>query len=106
LRHCGFAVPQAEQAHAYLWLRLSNAGHVDIVEGGRKLRYLRSYRNQAHYDIEDLFAHDRAIDAMNLADDIIKLLEAAAAMPALPTQITATIRIYERDVLRQTTWQT
>ena len=28
LQDCGFAVPAAEQAHAYLWLRLANAGPI------------------------------------------------------------------------------
>lgn len=26
----GFQVPRGEQAHAYLWKRLSNSGHVDV----------------------------------------------------------------------------
>jgi uncharacterized protein (UPF0332 family) len=26
----GFSVPRGEQAHAYLWLRLTNSGHPDV----------------------------------------------------------------------------
>jgi uncharacterized protein (UPF0332 family) len=33
----GFYVPQADKAHGYLWLRLSNAGHTDVVRAGRQL---------------------------------------------------------------------
>src|SRR5258707_15756652 len=32
---CGFGVPQAEQAHGYLWLRLCNSGHLDVAKAGR-----------------------------------------------------------------------
>src|SRR5207247_5822669 len=30
LSRCGFTVPHADQAHAYLWMRLANCGHVDL----------------------------------------------------------------------------
>ena len=36
----GFVVPSADQAHAYLWLRLANAGHPDVNRAGNDLRYL------------------------------------------------------------------
>jgi uncharacterized protein (UPF0332 family) len=48
---CGFAVPRADQAHAYLWLRLSNAGHPDVQQAGAQLSFLRQERNRADYDI-------------------------------------------------------
>src|SRR5207244_2339025 len=31
----GFDAPVGDQAHAYLWLRLSNCGHPDVAEAGR-----------------------------------------------------------------------
>ena len=31
---CGFAAPRGEQAHAYLWLRLSNADDADVEDAG------------------------------------------------------------------------
>src|SRR5579864_8909142 len=52
LNECGFAVPRADQAHAYLWLRLSNAGHPDVQKAGAQLSFLRQERNKADYDIE------------------------------------------------------
>ncbi len=30
LQQSGFNVPQGEQAHGYLWLRLANSGHPDV----------------------------------------------------------------------------
>jgi hypothetical protein len=38
LQRCGFTVPDGDQAHAYLWLRLSNAGHPDVRQAGLDLR--------------------------------------------------------------------
>src|SRR5579883_2185536 len=46
----GFRVPQAERAHGYLWLRLSNAGHADTMKAGSRLGLLRRQRNWADYD--------------------------------------------------------
>jgi hypothetical protein len=31
LRQGGFRVPDAERGHAYVWLRLSNPGHPDVI---------------------------------------------------------------------------
>jgi uncharacterized protein (UPF0332 family) len=105
LQRCGFAVPQAEQAHGYLWLRLSNAGQPDIARAGRELRNLRTDRNEGDYDIDDPFDQQLAVDAVQHASDVINLLDAAANTPTVVTQITEAIRTYERDVLRQVTWQ-
>jgi uncharacterized protein (UPF0332 family) len=52
LRQGGFVVPQGEQAHAYLYLRLGNAGQPDVVAAGRDLNFLRTVRNRADYDID------------------------------------------------------
>src|SRR5690242_5923842 len=46
----GFRVPQADRAHGYLWLRLSNAGVAEVQEAGRNLNDLRRERNHADYD--------------------------------------------------------
>jgi uncharacterized protein (UPF0332 family) len=52
LRTLGFQVPKAEQAHAYLWLRLSNCGDQHLQQAGTELKRLRRDRNVADYDIE------------------------------------------------------
>jgi hypothetical protein len=105
LRQCGFAVPQAEGAHGYLWLRLSNASHPDIEQVGRRLRDLRGYRNQAHYEIDTPFPHFLAAETVHAAYDALKLLEEVLTLPTVLVAITEAVRAYERDILQQVTWQ-
>lgn len=105
LRQAGFAVPQADQAHASLWLRLANSGHPDVQQAGRDLHYLRGRRNWADYDLDQPFAQTLALDNVLAASTIIQLLQAAATRPLVLGAITDAIRIYERDVLGQVTWQ-
>ena len=105
LRQCGFAVPKSEQGHAYLWLRLSNCGHPDLAHAGAELNDLRSQRNWADYDFDQPMEQSAAGDYVQAARDVVHLLELAAPMPALLSQITTAIRGYERDVLKEVTWQ-
>ena len=105
LRHCGFAVPRAEQAHAYLWLRLSNCGHADLAHAGAELNDLRSQRNWADYDFDRPLNQPTAADYVQAARDLLHLLDLAATMPALLSQITGVIRAYEHDVLGEVTWR-
>jgi uncharacterized protein (UPF0332 family) len=105
LGRCGFGVPDADQAHAYLWLRLCNSGQPDIKRAGEDLQYLRKIRNQADYDIDDPFDQRQAVEVVQQATDIIIVLEAAATTPTVLTRITDAMRTYERDVLRQVTWR-
>src|SRR5713101_8397962 len=51
LEDLGFTVPQADRAHAYLWLRLSNCGHLQLTDAGRVLNDLRRQRNWSDYDL-------------------------------------------------------
>jgi uncharacterized protein (UPF0332 family) len=101
---CGFDVPRADQAHAYLWLRLANSGHPDVQQAGDELNDLRRVRNWADYDVERDFPHTTAADFVQLAESLLTLLQTAAAEAGVRTQITAAIRVYERDVLREVTW--
>jgi hypothetical protein len=105
MRRCGFAVPQGDQAHGYLWLRLANAGHPDVRRIGLRLNYLRTVRNRADYDLDRPFLHSVAFGQVQAADDLIKLLDTLPTVPTLLARITDAIRIYERDVLGQVTWQ-
>ena len=102
---CGFSVPRADQAHAYVWLRLSNAGHPDISQAGLDLADLRSKRNWADYDLDRPVADTDAVIWVQTANDIIKLLDQVPALPHVQQQITDAIKVYERDVLKQVTWQ-
>lgn len=104
LQRCGFTVPSGEQAHAYLWMRLSNAGRPDVQRIGSDLSNLRGVRNQADYVLERPFDNGTAVGYVQTAATIIQLLEAVPTTPPVQSQITEALRTYERDVLRQTTW--
>jgi uncharacterized protein (UPF0332 family) len=105
LRQCGFSVPQEDQAHVYLWMRLSNGGHPDVSQAGRNLRHLRNRRNQADYDLALPLDQRQAVDLVQVAADILDLLEQVSATPVVRDAARDAIRVYERDVLRQVTWR-
>lgn len=46
----GFRVPRASQAHAYLWMRLSNSSASNTDQAGADLNDLQRERNRADYD--------------------------------------------------------
>lgn len=104
LRDFGFQAPRADQAHAYLWLRLTNCGHASVGLAGSDLNALRRDRNRADYDVEQPFAQQTALSHVQSARQIIQILDTARLEPTR-TQITDTMKIYERDVLKQVTWQ-
>jgi uncharacterized protein (UPF0332 family) len=104
LLRCGFAVPRADQAHTYLWRRLANAGHLDVVDAGNDANHLRSLRNSADYDIDRAMDQLSATGYLQLAGSISRLLEEVEADAVIRTRITETMKTYERDVLGQVTW--
>jgi uncharacterized protein (UPF0332 family) len=99
-----FRVPQADRAHGYLWLRLSNAGVAQVQEAGRWLNDLRRQRNRADYDDRRTVLQADAADNVRFAGEAIQAFDAAALEP-VRTQITDVMKVYERDVLRDVTWQ-
>ncbi len=103
LLRLGFAVPRAERAHAYLWLRLANAGHADVEIAGNRLNHLRGERSAADYDEHRAWGRLLAARHVRTAEDIIQALDAAAVEP-IRTQITDALKIYERDVLHDVAW--
>jgi len=60
LHQCGFLVVSGEQAHAFMWMRLANSGHPDVVAAGKDLSELRRNRNWADYELERAYHHDVA----------------------------------------------
>ena len=100
----GFRTPRADQAHAYLWLRLSNSGHPDVNNAGRDLNHLRGSRNRADYDFDTPIGQMEALDLVQSATDIIQLLDTLAKEPAILARVLDAIKVYERDVLREATW--
>lgn len=103
LTSLNFAVPLAERAHGYLWLRLANAGHADVRNAGNRLNALRRERNRADYDAHISVIQSIARTHVRRAEEIIQALDAAAIDP-VRTQITDAMKIYERDVLKDVTW--
>jgi uncharacterized protein (UPF0332 family) len=98
-----FRVPHADRAHAYLWLRLANAGVADVQLAGNRLNALRHQRNRADYSARPSLLQTTAVNEIRNAQNIIQALDAAAVDP-VRTKITDAMRVYERDVLRDATW--
>jgi uncharacterized protein (UPF0332 family) len=99
-----FAVPRADRAHQYLAFRLSNSGEPTVEQAGRDLETLRRLRNRADYDESPALTQPQALAALQVAGSVIQGLDAARQEPAR-TRITDSIIVYERDVLRDVTWQ-
>ena len=74
-----FRVPHADRAHKYLALRLSNAGDPAIQLAGSDLDQLRSERNHADYDLRMPLARAVAATRIQLAEKIIRVLDALDA---------------------------
>src|SRR5207244_7709329 len=95
LEDLGFTVPRGERAHAYLWLRLSNCGEPQVQDAGRRLNTVRGQRNRADYDVRASFSRRTADGQVRIGEGIIQVLDTAILEP---TQITDTMKIYERNV--------
>ncbi len=99
----GFETPRADQAHAYLWRRLGNCGHVPLALAGSRLNQLRGERNRADYDLNPDLAWKDAHAAVKSAALIIATLQARSAEDH--QLATEAMKTYERDVLRESTWR-
>jgi uncharacterized protein (UPF0332 family) len=104
LQQGGFRVPDAERAHAYIWLRLSNSTHPDVNDAGGRLSHLRSMRNWAEYDFDQPLDESAAISYVGIALGIVQLLHHLFNEPAILTRVLDAIKVYERDVLGEVTW--
>jgi uncharacterized protein (UPF0332 family) len=98
-----FRVPGGEQAHAYLWLRLSNTGDPTADAVGRLLRDLRGRRNNADYDLGRPRSRANATDATADARDLIARMDGLVGTPA-EAGIRDGMRAYEQNVLKVDTW--
>lgn len=104
LSAAGFAVPLADQAHVYLWRRLSNSGHPDVSQAGRSMDEFRRRRNLADYEIDQPFNQATAEDILRSVDEIIRLLDTLPTVPEAYQKMIVQMRAYEKDVLREVTW--
>jgi uncharacterized protein (UPF0332 family) len=99
-----FVVPRADRAHQYLVFRLCNSGEASVEQAGRNLETLRRLRNRADYDDAPPVTKAQAGAAVQLSKDIISVLDSAQSQP-IRSQITNAMAVYERDVLKDVTWQ-
>ena len=104
LIQCGFQVPATDSAHTYLAYRLSNCGELQIELAGRKLSSLRHERNRCDYDVIRSRTAYLCSTQVQIARGIIQILDAAQSEPT-KTQITSGMKLYERTILKQVTWQ-
>jgi hypothetical protein len=73
------------------------------MKAGSRLGLLRRERNWSDYDDHRTITSIDAVRNVQEAEAIIQALDAAALDP-IRTQITDTMKIYERDVLKDVTW--
>ncbi len=100
----GFRVPLADRAHSYLSLRLTNSGHADVCKAGTDLKSLRRVRNRADYDLDTGFHQREAEDQVQLAMDVVQLIETLSRTPPILGPVVNSIKTYERHVLGEVTW--
>jgi uncharacterized protein (UPF0332 family) len=104
LTDLNFTVPRADRAHQYLVFRLSNSGEAAVEQAGRDLETLRRLRNRADYDEAPALTQPQATAAVQVAEDIIQVLDDARQEPAR-TRARDVMIVYERDVLHDVTWK-
>lgn len=104
LEQTGFTAPRADRAHAFVFLRLSNAGDFDVVDAGQRLNQMRAWRNKADYDPRRKVSQSDAERAIIEANDIIAVID-SALKGTQRSQIVETIKAYERDILKEETWR-
>ena len=84
--------------------RLAVAGVTEFDQASRELSDLRSKRNAADYDLDRLCRPELAAKCVHAAELIFALLAADIPAQSQKNAIQA-IRDYERNVLRDVTWQ-
>ena len=100
----GFRTRQSDQAHAGLYRRLSCTHREELDEAARSLMNLRGLRNSADYELTPAFAKSAVVQAAECVREIFERLDLPRDAAELDS-ISDTIRTYERDVLREITWQ-
>src|SRR5207247_11355215 len=90
-----FLVPRGEQAHAYLWLRLSNCGDHQLQIAGSRLNVLRSQRNRSDYELSINVHQASGLVQVQVAAEIVQIIEGTNQAPTR-AQVTDTIKAYER----------
>jgi uncharacterized protein (UPF0332 family) len=102
----GFSTPLAERAHAYLWHRLANSGHPDIVALGNTMSQFRGFRNSADYDTGHPLRLATAVHMVHAIDELIKRFDDLNSIPEIRARVIDAMKTYEKDVLREVSWKT
>ena len=104
LRNVGFEVPPDGGGHAHVYRRLNNCGREEVIDAAQALWDLREARNWADYRMNRPLGLGVAIDAVDDARRVIRLLDDLADSEAVLAQVLAAVRAYERDVLKEVTF--
>ena len=104
-REAGFAVPQDQGGHKYVYRRLNNSGREEVVTAADHLRTLRTSRNLADYEVRGRLQLREAVRQVALARTVIRLLDELAESEAVLAPVVEAMRVYERDVLGQVTFR-
>ena len=83
---------------------MANCGEPQTKRAGTDLNALRGDRNQADYDLNRPVTARLAVLQVRLAEQIVRFLQDARQEP-VRNQVTDAMKIYERDVLQEQTWQ-
>jgi len=75
-----------------------------VQAAGQQLNDLRGDRNEADYNLRLSLAQTVANGQVRAAQRIIDILEAAALEP-MRSAIVDSMKTYERDILKETTWK-
>jgi uncharacterized protein (UPF0332 family) len=105
LQSAGFVLPGDQKSHAYVWLRLSNCGRAEVSAAGADLSDLRQYRGRADYDMKRPIDHHDAARRVDLASQVVRVLDDLAESEAILATVVEAIRVYERDVLKDVTYR-
>ena len=104
LGRLGFQLRQSDQAHAAIYRRLTGSKDVQLRKAGDSLMQLKRLRNRADYDISQPYSTSEARTAVQEAALLMTRIDGFIDEKQL-AEITQRIREYERDVLREVTWQ-
>src|SRR5260370_1269913 len=99
----GFDVARADRAHSYLSRRLLAASIPQVKQAGSDLNTLRGNRKEADYDLHRAITQTAAGLHVRMAEQIVQFLNTSRQEPTR-TQVTAAMKVYERDVLQEVTW--
>lgn len=104
LRDWGFQLARTDQAHVGLTRRLAVTGVAEYEKVARELSELRAKRNAADYDLDRECRRELAAQSVKTTGVLLGLL-AVEVSSQRQQQVIQAVRDFERNVLREVTWQ-